>query len=160
IRGADLPAQLYRIGLFHRQGLVLWDSQWYGGHWTLNYSVLFPPIAGTLGAPLTGVVSAAVAALAFDRLVTDRFGRTARLGSAAFAIGTLVQIAIGQLPFLGGEALALCAFWAATRARWRVAVALAAAAALTSPEAGAFLAIVVAAWFLAGYPRHRFVLAA
>jgi len=31
-RGGDLPAALYRITLFHRHGLTLWDSQWYGGH--------------------------------------------------------------------------------------------------------------------------------
>ena len=65
----DLPAQIYRVGLFHRSGLVLWDSQWYGGHWTLSYSVIFPPVAGVLGMQVTEVLTAAGAAWAFDRLV-------------------------------------------------------------------------------------------
>jgi hypothetical protein len=154
-RGVDLPAQLYRVGLFQRQGLTLWDSQWYGGHWTLNYSVLFPPIAGTIGVPLTEILGVAVAALAFDRLVIGYFGPSARLGSVVFALGTLVQIGIGQLPFLLGEAAALAAFWAATRHRWALAAVLALAASLTSPEAGAFLALALAAWLVASWPRHR-----
>src|SRR5437016_4975027 len=99
-RGVDVPAQLYRVGLFHRDGLVLWDSQWYGGHWTLEYSVIFPPVAGVLGIQVTEVLSAVAAALAFDRLVVGHFGERARLGSLLFATGTLAEVAIGQLPFL------------------------------------------------------------
>jgi uncharacterized glyoxalase superfamily protein PhnB len=67
--GVDLPAALYRVGLFHRVGLTLWDSQWYGGHWTLDYSVTFGPVAGVLGIRVTAVLSATVAAWAFDRVV-------------------------------------------------------------------------------------------
>ena len=106
-KGVDLPAQLYRVGLFHRQGLTLWDTQWYGGHWTLGYSVVFPPVAGVIGLRATEIVSAGIAALAFDRLVVGHFGPGARAGSAVFALGTLVPVAIGQVPFLLGEALAL-----------------------------------------------------
>ena len=107
-KGSDLPAALYRISLFHRHGLTLWDSQWYGGHWTLDYSVIFPPVAGILGVHLTEVAAVAVSALAFDKLAVGAFGRSARVGSIAFALGTLVQVAIGQLPFLMGEAFGLC----------------------------------------------------
>jgi hypothetical protein len=154
-RGGDLPAQLYRVALFHSQGLTLWDSQWYSGHWTLNYSVLYPPIAGTIGVQLTAVLSVAIAALAFDRLVIAHFGPTARLGSIAFALGTLAQVGIGQLPFVLGEAAALAAFWAATRRHWVAAGALALGASLVSPEAGAFLALAVAAWLVTSWPRQR-----
>src|SRR5436309_2209370 len=91
-RGMDLPAQIYRVGLFHRSGLVLWDSQWYGGHWTLNYSVIFPPVAGVLGMQVTEVLTAAGAAWAFDRLVVGHFGRSARVGSVLFAAGTFAQV--------------------------------------------------------------------
>jgi hypothetical protein len=151
--GVDLPAQLYRVGLFHRSGLTLWDSQWYGGHWTLNYSVIFPPIAGVIGVQVTAVLSATVAAWAFDRLAVGHFGPTGRIGSVLFAAGTLAQVAIGQLPFLLGEALALCAFWAARRRHFRLAVPLGVAAALASPLAGAFLVLaagssLVASWRL------------
>ena len=122
-RGVDLPAQIYRVSLFHRAGLTLWDSQWYGGHWTLDYSVIFPPVAGVLGLTTTAALSACGAALAFDRLVVDHFGPSGRVGSVLFAVGTTVQLAIGQLPFLMGEALALGACWAAARRRWPLAVA-------------------------------------
>jgi hypothetical protein len=159
-RGKDLPAQLYRVGLFHRAGLTLWDSQWYGGHWTLNYSVLFPPLAGLIGVQATEVASAAVAAWAFDRLVVGHFGEAARFGSLLFAVGTLAQVAIGQLPFLLGEALALGAYWAATRRRPRLAVGLALATSLASPLAGAFLVLALVSWMLAVWPRRRVALGA
>ncbi len=154
-RGVDLPAQVYRVTLFHREGLTLWDSQWYGGHWTFNYSVIFPPVAGLIGVVATGVLSAIVAAWAFDRLVIGQFGETARFGSIVFAVGTVVQIAVGQLPFLLGEALALAAGLAATRRRWPAAVALALASTLASPLAGAFLGLAVVAALLSSWPRHR-----
>ncbi len=157
--GVDLPAQLYRVGLFHRNGLTLWDSQWYGGHWTLSYSVIFPPVAGIIGVQLTTVASAAVAAWAFDRVVIDHFGPSARIGSLLFAAGTLAQVAIGQLPFLLGEALALVAFWAARRRRFRVAMAFGLAAVLASPLAGAFLVLAAGSWLVASWPRRRVGLA-
>ncbi len=157
-RGVDLPAQLYRVVMFHHHGFTLWDSQWYGGHFTLDYSVLFPPVAGTIGVHATEILAAAAAALAFDRLVVGHFGRAARLGSLAFAVGTVVQVAIGQLPFLLGEALALAALWAATRERRWTAVALALAASLASPLAGAFLILGAAAWLLTSWPERRWEL--
>ncbi len=154
-RGSDLPAALYRISLFHRHGLTLWDSQWYGGHWTLDYSVIFPPIAGIIGVQATEVACVAVAALSFDQLAVGAFGRRARAGSILFALGTLVQVAIGQLPFLMGEAFGLAALSLAMKGRWRWAAALAACAALASPLAGAFVALAAAAWLLSAWPDHR-----
>jgi hypothetical protein len=154
-RGVDLPASLYRVSLFHRHGLALWDSQWYGGHWTLNYSVIFPPVAGLIGVQATEVLSAIVAAWAFDQLVVHYFGRAGRVGSVVFAVGTLAQVAIGQLPFLLGEALGLAAFLAATRGRWRSAVAGALAASLASPLAGAFFILAGTAWLIADWPHNK-----
>ena len=153
--GVDLPAALYRVGLFHRNGLTLWDSQWYGGHWTLSYSVIFPPIAGTLGIEATATLSATVAAWAFDRLVRGYAGPAALIGSLLFAAGTLPQVAIGQLPFLMGEAFALCAFWAARSRRFRLAVPLGIGAVLASPLAGAFLVLATVSWLVASRPRRR-----
>ena len=155
LRGVDLAASVYRVGLFRREGLTLWDSQWYGGHWTLGYSVLFPPVAALLGLKATGALSAAGAAVAFDRLAVARLGPAARAGTALFAVGTLAQVAIGQLPFLLGEALALGALWAASRRRWSSAAGLAVAAATASPLAGAFLGLALLAWLLASWPAQR-----
>ena len=73
----------------------------------MSYSAISAPVAGLLGNQLTEVLSAAGAAWAFDRLVIGHFGPIARTGSLMFAVGTLAQVAIGQLPFLLGEALAL-----------------------------------------------------
>src|ERR1700733_3883322 len=129
-QGVDLAAATYRVELFARSGLTLWDSQWYGGHWTFDYSVLFPALAGWLGLNVIALLSATGAALAFDRVAVRHFGPVGRLGSLLFAAGTTVQLAIGQLPFLTGEALALGACWAASRRRWSLAIAFSVGATL------------------------------
>jgi hypothetical protein len=145
-RGVDLPAQLYRVASFRAHGLTIWDSQWFGGHWTLSYSVLFPPLAGLAGVAAVTIVAAALAALAFDRLAAAYLGVGAAPAALVFAVSTAVQSAIGQLPFLAGEALALCACWAASRNRWVAAASLAAATSLCSPLAGAFVMLAMVAW--------------
>ena len=48
-RGSDLPAQLFRVELFRRDGFVLWNSQWFSGHPTLDYSVLSPVLGAVTG---------------------------------------------------------------------------------------------------------------
>jgi hypothetical protein len=155
-RGVDVAAQVYRVNAFRQSGFTLWDFQWYGGHWTLNYSVLYPPLAALVTVPALTIASAALAALSFDRLVGERYGTGGRLASIVFALGTLVPSAIGQLPFLTGLAFALAAFWAASRGRWWLAWGLAVTAALTSPLVGAFVAMMAAAWFIADWrtPAH------
>jgi hypothetical protein len=150
--GTDLAAQVYRVSLFNHHGLTVWDNQWYGGQWTLSYSVIFPPVAALLGVEAVGVISATVAAFSFDRLAIDHFGPAARIGSLLFALGTVAQVAIGQLPFLMGEALGLTAFLMATKRRWPAAVVLAAATSLASPLAGCFLALAALAWLVSA-PR-------
>ena len=61
-----------------------------------------------------------------------------------FAVGTAGPVAIGQLPFLGGEAVGLLALLAARRRKPVAAVFLAIACPLVSPVAGAFL--MLASW--------------
>src|SRR5580692_2809665 len=117
-QGVDLAAATYRVELFARQGLTLWDSQWYGGHWTFDYSVLFAPIGWLAGIPVMEIACVAIASWAFDRLAVGRFGRAGRAGAIAFAVGTVVQVAIGQEPYLLGETLALVALLAAATRRW------------------------------------------
>jgi hypothetical protein len=156
--GVDVPAALYRIELFRSSGLTLWDSQWYGGHWTFDYSVLFGPVGAALGLSLTRVLCAVAAAWAFDRLVRGHFGPRAWAGSLAFAVATLVQVAIGQVPFALGEALALTALLCAQRGgrrRLALAPALALVASLASPLAGGFLALAALAWLIGAWPASR-----
>lgn len=146
-RGVDLPAQLYRVELFHRHGFALWDSQWFGGHWLLDYSVVFPALAATLGVATVTVASAAAAAAAFDRLLVEHFAPGVRPASVVFALGLCVESAIGQLTFLLGEAAGLWCLLLVARRRWVAAALLGAAASLSSPLDGAFVALaIVASW--------------
>src|SRR5580692_3455380 len=73
--GVDWAAATYRVELFARSGLTVWDSQWYGGHWTFDYSVLFAPVGWIAGIPAMEIVCVALAAWAFDRLAVGQFGR-------------------------------------------------------------------------------------
>jgi hypothetical protein len=137
---------------------VLWDPGWYGGTYPLNYSVVYPLLAGHLGLWVLAGISAAAAAACFDRLVLAHFGRRP-FGSWYFAVSTLVEVAIGQLPMLAGEAFGLGALLAlhhrrrsegATRTALAVAgLAMGVLAALSSPVAGAFVALALVAWGLA-----------
>lgn len=145
-RGVDTAAQVYRIDSFRHGGFTLWDPSWYGGHWTLDYSVLYPPLASTVGMVPLAVVSAAVAALAFDRLARRHLGSGGAAASYLFAAGTLVTASIGQLTFLTGEAFGLAALWALGRRRYWSAAPLALGCTFTSPLTGAFLALAAAAW--------------
>lgn len=148
-RGTDVAAAMHRVLLFRRDGFSLWDNSWYGGEWTLDYSVLFAPVAATLGLPALGLLAAGVSSLCFERLVTPSFGRAGQVGAVVFALGMVVQTAIGQYPFLAGEAPALACLWAASRSRWPAAWALALLASALSPLAGAFAALGALAWLLA-----------
>jgi hypothetical protein len=129
------------VQLFRAHGWVAFDTGWYGGHSPLSYSVVFPAVAARLGLGATAAISAVVASWAFDRLVRRRFGPQARWGSLDFAVGTLVEIAIGQLPFLLGLAMGLAAVLANVSKRPKLAAGLAVACALASPVTGAFLAL-------------------
>lgn len=145
-RGVDTSAQVYRVESFRHAGFTLWDFRWYGGHWTLDYSVIYPPLAADLGTLTVTILSAAVAALAFDRLARGHLGPGGTAASYLFAAGTLVSASIGQLTSLAGEAFALPALWAASRGRYAIAVPLALGCTLSSPLTGAFLALAAAAW--------------
>lgn len=163
VSGTDLASATYRVALFRRFGFTLWDFGWYAGHWTLDYSVLFPAVGAGLGIAATEVLCAAVSAWAFDCLVVPRYGRAGRLGSLAFAAGTLVQVAVGRAPFLLGQALGLVALVALQRrGRWwgALAATLAAACTLASPLPGLFLALATFAWLVGELPAWRWSLAA
>ncbi len=150
---ADLAAQTYRAELFDREGLVLWDNAWYGGHHMPGYSVLFPPLAGWLGPRLVGALSAVAAAWLFERLAAEHFGERARVGAWWFAAATAVNLVTGRLTFALGCALGLAALLAATHRRSWAAAALAALTTLASPVAGLFAGLGAAAWFVCG-PRR------
>jgi len=141
----DLAAQVFHTELFDHSGLAIWNSSWYAGHYTLNYSVLFPPAAALLGPQVVGMLSVVASSYLFDRLVRDHWGAEARWATLWFAAGVVTLLADGQLTFALGVAFGLAAVRSLQTGRTTLAIAAAAACPLASPVAGAFLAGVLAA---------------
>ena len=141
----DLAAQVFHTELFDHSGLAIWNSSWYAGHYTLNYSVLFPPAAALLGPQVVGMLSVVASSYLFDRLVRDHWGTEARWATLWFAAGVVTLLADGQLTFAFGVAFGLAALRFLQTGRTTLAIAAAAACPLASPVAGAFLAGVLAA---------------
>jgi hypothetical protein len=152
----DLAAQVFRTELFQHAGLAIWNGSWYGGHYTLTYSFLFPPLASLLGPQLVGTVSVVASSYFFDRLVRDRWGAPARWATLWFAAGVVTLLADGQLTFALGVACGLAALRCLQLRRDKPAFAAAAACALSSPVAAAFLAGIVLVGVLErGRPVNR-----
>jgi hypothetical protein len=141
----DLAAQVFRTELFQHAGLAIWNGSWYGGHYTLTYSFLFPPLASILGPRLVGTVSVVASSYFFDRLVRDRWGEPARWATLWFAAGVVTLLADGQLTFALGVVFGLAALRALQTRRVAQAFLGAAACALSSPVAATFLAGVLVA---------------
>lgn len=157
-RGVDQAAQTYRVVQFQLHGLMLWDSGWYAGNFPLGYSVLFPPVAAVFGLQVVAVASAVIATWSFDRVIRSYLGARP-LGTWYFAVATLLPVTIGQWPFLAGEAAGLLAL-VALQKRWKAAaVGLGVMAALFSPLAAAFLAMVCLAWAASGSIPRRWIVA-
>ncbi|MFL5896970.1 MAG: hypothetical protein ACJ76D_00665 [Solirubrobacterales bacterium] len=149
----DLAAQVFRTELFQSAGLAIWNGSWYGGHYTLTYSLLFPPLAALLGPQLVGTLAVVASSYLFDRLVRDRWGEEARWATLWFAVGVVTLLADGQLTFALGVAIGLAALRCLQVGRGALAILAAAACPLASPVAGAFLAGVLLA--AAADRRHR-----
>jgi hypothetical protein len=139
----DLAAQVFRTELFQRAGLAIWNGSWYGGHYTLTYSLLFPPLAALLGPQLVGMLAVVASSYLFDRLVRDRWGVEARWATLWFAAGVVTLLADGQLTFALGVAFGLAALRCLQLERTALTLLAAAACPLASPVAGAFLAAVL-----------------
>jgi len=141
----DLAAQVFRTELFQHAGLAIWNGSWYGGHYTLTYSFLFPPLAALLGPQLVGTISVVASSYFFDRLVRDCWGERARWATLWFAAGVVTLLADGQLTFALGVACGLASLRCLQVRRDKLAFTAAAACALSSPVAAAFLAGVLIA---------------
>ncbi len=156
---ADLAAASYRSELFGRVGFTLWDNGWYGGHHLPAYSVFAPALGWLIGPLALAAVSMTVAAWLFALLIDGRFPAPAvRIAAVWFALGAAIGLLASRVPFDLGLAIGLGALVLAQRGRRASALGLAAVCALTSPVAGAFLALAALAWALGGRSR-RFALA-
>src|SRR5207244_3496953 len=111
------------------------------GHYTLGYSVLFPPLAWLLGPLVVGAISSVAAAAIFEPLARAHFGPGARWGSLWFGLAATTSLISGRIPFALGVALGLGSLLAFQRGRLVLAVALGLGCSLASPVAGAFLAL-------------------
>ena len=141
----DLAAQVFRAELFQHAGLAIWNGSWYGGHYTLTYSFLFPPLASLLGVGVVGGISVVSSSYLFDRLVRDRWGEPARWATLWFGAGVVTLLADGQLTFALGVAFGLASLRALQTQRPAWALVASAACALSSPIAAVFLAGVLLA---------------
>jgi len=141
----DLAAQVFRTELFQQAGLAIWNGSWYGGHYTLTYSLLSPPLGALLGPQVVGMLAVIASSYFFDRLVRDRWGADARWATLWFAAGVVTLMADGQITFALGVAFGLAALRALQTGRKPLVLAAAAATPLASPVAGAFLAGTVLA---------------
>ncbi len=141
----DLAAQVFRTELFQRAGLAIWNGSWYGGHYTLTYSLLFPPLGALLGPQVVGTLAVVASSYLFDRLVRDRWGVEARWATLWFAVGVVTLLADGQITFALGVAFGLAALRALQLGRRAPALLAAGLCPLASPVAGAFLAGVLIA---------------
>ncbi|HEX2435975.1 MAG TPA: hypothetical protein VHI76_04910, partial [Solirubrobacterales bacterium] len=146
----DLAAQAFRVELFEREGFAIWNGSWYEGHYTLTYSVLFPPLAALLGPQLVGALSVVASAYLFDRLVRDHWGERARWATLWFGAGVVTMMATGRVTFSLGVAFGLAALRALQCDRRGWAIAAASGCALSSPVAAVFLAGVAAVGAVAG----------
>lgn len=147
----DLAAQAHRTALAER-GVWIVDFSWFGGHHLPSYSVLSPLLGDWLGTLTVGVLSAVVAAWAFERLVRHAWaGRGATIASWWFAGGFGALLFTGRITFLLGFAIGLLALLSLTARPGRAlvpavgAVVGAILTALASPVAALFLALVGAA---------------
>jgi hypothetical protein len=144
---ADLAAHTYRADLWAREGFVVWNANWYGGHHVPGYSLLFPPLGAWLGVRVVGGLAAVAAVWIFGRITPHRGAQW------LFASGVAANLVSGRMPFVLGVAFATAAWAAADRASFALALnssekprkmwlgggALSAAATLASPVAGVFL---------------------
>ena len=151
----DLAAAVYRAGLFQREGFTLFNANWYGGHHTPAYSILFPPFGALVGVRVAGALAAVASAVLFERIARRHFGDRARWGALWFGAGTVADLLIGRLTFALGVTFGLATIFALQRGYRRSGLALGAACTLASPVAGLFLALAGVTHWLARQRRER-----
>lgn len=145
-RGGDLAAQVYRAELARDRGFVLWNNFWFGGHPTLDYSVLVPVLGSFTGVIVLGVLASVLSTFWVDRLLRAHFGSAATAGALVFAASTVTNLAVGRVTFIVGVTFGLGALVGLQRGRAWGAGLSAALCSLASPVAGVLLAIATLAW--------------
>ncbi len=143
--GGDLAAHEYQRSVFLAHGFTLWDNYWYAGRYAfIGYSVLYYPFAAVLGIGLLAVLSVALAAGAFARLLEREWGRAAIWPSRSFALVWPGVVLAGEFPLALGVALALVCLLALQSGRRWLGTGFIVLVLATSPVAFVLLAVVLA----------------
>jgi hypothetical protein len=146
LTGSDTPAEAYRVWLFHHFGFTIWNTQWYGGHTVLGYSVLFPPLAGFLGSGTVGLGACTLTAFWATQLIRRETGRQHQLALLAFSAAVVENLVVGRMAFAVGLAFAVLGLLQVSMQRPRRALLSATLTSLASPLAGLFLLLAAVAW--------------
>jgi hypothetical protein len=146
----DLAAHLFRARMFSEHGFQIWNNYWYSGNEVLGYSVLFPPVSALLTPQLAAALAATGTATVFTPLARRHFGHRAWAGALLFGAATAADLYSGRLAFAFGALPALGAIAALDDDHPRFACLLAVVAALCSPVAALFAALVAAGHALGG----------
>ena len=154
--GGDLAAHEYQRSLFLGQGFTLWDNFWYAGRYAfVNYSVLYYPLAALLGIGLLAVLTVALAAGAFARLLEREWGPAARWAGRSFALIWPGVILAAELPLALGVAFALLCLLALQAGRRWTGAAFILLALAASPVAFVLLVVVLAGTAVGHRPDLR-----
>jgi hypothetical protein len=145
---SDLAAAVFRSDLFDQSGLLVYNAQWYDGHHLLAYSLLSPPLGALLGTRLMAALCTLGAVIAFERTVVPRYGTAGRVAAVLFALTLTSSLLIGRIAFAVGFFFGVLAIYFAARNRWVLACLAAVGAALGSPLAGLFVAMLAGAYLL------------
>ena len=151
----DLADHLFRAELFRQEGFGIWNNFWYSGHDIPGYSVLFPAVSAALTPQLAGAAAAVGTSALFTPLARRHCGHHALVGSMLFGAFTAVDLFTGRLAFAFGALPAFAAVLALDLGWWPLGCALAAVAALCSPVAALFAALVAAGYAVGASLRVR-----
>lgn len=144
-RGSDYPAHVFRAWLWARNPSGTWNFQWYGGHSTLAYTVIEPPVAAWVTPFGVAALSSVGAACLVVVLARRWFSGGALIAvSLAFGAAAAASELIGQVPYSAGLLLALVVLAAWARGWVAVAALVAPLVAFTSPVASVLLGIACA----------------
>jgi len=135
----DLSAQLARAEVAATDGIVPFWTSWYAGTPSPGDSVFAPMLVALVGPQVVGVVSAAAAAAGGALLMRDT--ARPRSGAAVLAVFVVLDVWLGRLTFAAGVGIGIVGLALVVRGRPRTALVLSAVCGLTSPLAGAFLAM-------------------
>ena len=156
----DAPAHLYRT-LLVREGVLVWDNLWYGGHYPLaSYSLLYYLPAALVGNLPLVFAAVVLSAAFFASLVEREWGEAGRWPARVFGVLAAGPIFVGTYSYALGLAAGLGALCALQRGRRWLAAGAAALTLGFSPLAFVFLCLVLLALFLVRRrPRHTLAFA-